>query len=220
MRGHCRSTHECHRPPGLEGGAQVLSDHRQFADDGVLQGVVVHFGDVVALALGRLQGGGVNDLDRVGVGPVAAGHLRIHLAHGAVDVHVTVLLVHVVRVGAALVAQPNAVVLHLGRALVEELVNGEQLTPALLGLVQLLHEVPEPGLGQDLVLREQAHPVDLRDGVLRCGGRPADDLVLVHPRLARRVHQELPHVRLTNALPEVGGGRHPGQARDSRAEVA
>ena len=48
------------------------------------------------------------------------------------------LLVHVVRVRAGLVAEPDAVVLHLVRALVEELVDGEQLAAALLGLVGLL----------------------------------------------------------------------------------
>ena len=49
----------------------------------------------------------------------------------------SVILVHVVRVGAGLVAQPDAVVLHLVRALVEELVDGEQLAATLLGLAEL-----------------------------------------------------------------------------------
>mmetsp|Transcript_8627 Transcript_8627/g.18937 ORF Transcript_8627/g.18937 Transcript_8627/m.18937 type:complete len:204 (+) Transcript_8627:99-710(+) len=181
------SADERHGAVGLEGGAVLLGQERDLPDDRELQLRVVHLLDVVAPARGGRDRRGVDDLDGARVGTVAAGHLGVELADGAVDGDVAVLLVHVVRVGAGLVAQPDAVVLHLVRALVEELVDGEQLAAALLGLVELLHEVPEARLGQDLVLGEEAHPVDLGHRVLGRRGRAAHNLVLVHARLQGRV---------------------------------
>ena len=109
----------------------------------------MHLLDLLAAALLGLQDGRVDDLDGVGARTVPASHLLVHVAYR----DVAVVLVHVVRVRAALVAQPDAVVVHLQRLLLEDLVEAQELAVAL-GLVQLLHEVPEPGLGQHLVLGE------------------------------------------------------------------
>ena len=121
-----------------------------------------HLRHMLALALGGHQRGRVDDLDCVRVRTVPARHLGVHLADRAVDGYVTELLVHVVGVRAALVAQPDAVIFHLRGALVENLVDSQQLAATLLGLVEFLREVPEARLGQHRVLREQPHPVDLR----------------------------------------------------------
>ena len=51
-----------------------------------------------------------------------------HLRHGARQRHVPVLLVHVDRVGAAVVAHPDAEVLHLQRLLLEDLRKGARGT--------------------------------------------------------------------------------------------
>lgn len=52
---------------------------------------------------------------------MATGHLLVHLLDGAVQVGVAVLLVHVVDTSAAVVAHSDGVVLHLGGALLEDL---------------------------------------------------------------------------------------------------
>ena len=121
---------------GLEGRAVLLRQDRDLPDNRELQRGVMHLLHVVAPARGGRDRRGVDDLDGARVSTMAARHLRVELADGAVDGHVTVLLVHVVRVRAGLVAQPDTVVLHLVRALVEELVHGKQLSATLLGLVR------------------------------------------------------------------------------------
>merc|ERR1712216_882666 len=77
----------------------------------------------------------MDDLDRSRLRAVATGHLLVHLADSAVDGHVTVLLVHVVRVGAGLVPEPDAVVLGLRGGTVEELVDCEQLAALFFALL-------------------------------------------------------------------------------------
>lgn len=83
-------------------------------------------------------------------------------------------------VGARLISQPDAVVLHASRSLIEELSHAQNLTTRALGAVDTLHEVPELGASQDGVLSEELHLEDLRDGDLLSGGRASRDLVLVH----------------------------------------
>lgn len=55
---------------------------------------------------------------------MAGGHLLVQLPHGAVQGHVTVLLVHVVVAGARLVAHPDAKVLDGGGLALENLAWG------------------------------------------------------------------------------------------------
>jgi hypothetical protein len=52
---------------------------------------------------------------------VARGHFCVHLVHGTIQGGVTVLLVHVVVPGPALVAQPDAEVLDGGGVLLKDL---------------------------------------------------------------------------------------------------
>mmetsp|Transcript_65084 Transcript_65084/g.180508 ORF Transcript_65084/g.180508 Transcript_65084/m.180508 type:complete len:233 (+) Transcript_65084:1-699(+) len=173
------SLHEGHWPLGCVERAQLLFHEWEFCHDGELQLCVVHLLDMLTSTLRSGQCRCVDDLDGARLCAVAPGHLRVHLAHGTVDVDVAVLLVHVVRVRAALVAQPDAVVLDLRGAAVVKLIDSEQLTTALLCLVQLLHEVPKPRLCQHGVLGEQAHPEYLGGGVLGRRGCAAHDLVLM-----------------------------------------
>ena len=168
----------------------------------------MHLQDVLAAALLVRDGGRVDDLDRTGVCAVATGHLLVELPNSAVDVHIAELLVHVVSVGTAVIPQPDAIVLHLGRGGVVQLIHGQQLTTTLLRLVEPLHEIPKAGFGQHHIPGKNPHAVDLRSRVLRCWCCTAHDLVLVHIGLQGLVDGEsLSHGwgTYTEARREAGG---------------
>lgn len=57
------------------------------------------------------------------------------------------------------------------------LVQADNLTVGLLDLLQLHQEVPEAGLGDNLIGGEDAHAVQLRGGVSLGGQVAPDDLV-------------------------------------------
>merc|ERR1712154_351017 len=97
---------------------------------------------MVTPALRRLDDCSVDNLNSPRICAVAACHLLIHLTDSTIERDVAILLVHVVRVGAALVAKPDGVVLDLHGTLLEDLVHREQFSTASLGFVQALHEVP------------------------------------------------------------------------------
>ena len=65
-------------------------------------------------------------------------------------------------------------------------VDANNLAIRLLDLLQLAQEVPETGLGDDFVGREDAHAVELRRGVRRCWEVAADDLVFLEAHLSDR----------------------------------
>merc|ERR1719424_2054042 len=131
---------------GSVGGTELLQCHWHLPDDRELQGVVVHLCDMTTPTLSCLQHCCVDDLDGARVCAVAASHLGVQLADSTIDGDITELFVHVVSVCAAFVPEPNAIVFSLGGCAIEELVHSKQLSTTLLGLVYLLHEVPEPGL--------------------------------------------------------------------------
>ena len=101
-------------PLGLEGRAQFLGSMGDLLDHWELELLVVHLHHMFTTALLIGDGGGMDDLYGAGIRTVASSHFLVKLAHRSIDVHIAELLVHVVRVGAAVVAQPDAVVLHLG----------------------------------------------------------------------------------------------------------
>jgi hypothetical protein len=59
------------------------------------------------------------------------------------------------------------------------LVDANDLTVNLLDLLQLAHEVPEAGLGNDLVGGKEAHAEKLGGSILLGGEMATDQLVLV-----------------------------------------
>lgn len=105
--------------------------------------------------------GGADDLDGAVTGAVAGGHLGVQLLHSGGEGGVTELLVHVVDATAGDVAEPHTVRLDHTVVLLEDLVDSEDLTSHLLQLVQAGHEVPEAGLGGDLVGGEDLHAEDI-----------------------------------------------------------
>ena len=133
-------------------------------------------------------------------------HILVEALHGSNTRELAELLVHVVRARARVVAQPDTEVLDLERALLVDLspphkiiaqnqtisssaLNSEtrdthdidpyDLTAGLLRLLSLPEEVPEAGLGDDFVGREEAHAVQLGGAVRRGGQMPPDDLVFL-----------------------------------------
>jgi hypothetical protein len=60
------------------------------------------------------------------------------------------------------------------------LVHVEDLTSGLLHFTHLVHEVPEAGLGHNLIGSKQLHAVGGRIGVRLRGGLSANNLVEIH----------------------------------------
>lgn len=110
---------------------------------------------------------------------VAGGHVGVHGLDSSAAGHLTVLLVHVVGAGARVVTDPDTEVLDLERVLLGDLVHGDDLTIGLLDLLELHQEVPETGLGNDLIGGKDAHAVELGGGVALGGQMAANDLVLL-----------------------------------------
>ena len=110
-----------------------------------------------------------DDLDGAVTGAVAGSHLGVQLLHGRSEGGITELLVHVVDATAGDVAEPDAVGLDDAAVLLEDLVDGKDLTSHLLQLVQTGNEVPEARFGGDLVGGEDLHAEDVGLRVLGRG---------------------------------------------------
>lgn len=129
---------------------------------------------------------------------VARGHVLVERLDGVGAGHLTVLLVHVVGAGTRVVADPDTEVLDLERVLLVDLlpisaspvppphipssipthlVQADDLTVGLLDLAQLGEEVPETGLGDDIVGSKDAHAVQLGSWVGVRGQVAPNDLV-------------------------------------------
>ena len=87
-------------------------------------------------------------------------------------------------------------------------VDGDDLTGRLLDLAELAEEVPEAGLGDDLVRGKDAHPVELGLGLLLRRQLAADDLVLL----------EATHAVVVGGASELcGTGSHEEKGGDRKA---
>ena len=126
-------------------------------------------------------------------------HVLVERVDGSDSGKLPVLLVHVVGSRARVVSDPDTEVLDLERLLLVDLyiwlsyhnsslmihslftnlVEGNDLSSALLDLPELLQKVPESGLGHNLVHRKQTHAVELwcRLGLRREAA--ADNLVFM-----------------------------------------
>lgn len=125
---------------------------------------------------------GIDDLDGLEPGAMTTSKLGVHLSDGTAKADITELFVHVVGTGARVVTEGDAVVLDDVGVALPDLVDGEDVTSGLLHLVKLVEEVPETGLGDDLIGGEDPHAVDRRGGVGLSGGPAADDVVLTNGR--------------------------------------
>merc|ERR1719198_849039 len=122
---------------------------------------VVELLDVRPLALSRLQLGRLQDLNAGGLSAAETSHVLVQRVDGVRQRDLAVLLVGVVRAGPRVVPEPDANVLDLLRRLLEDLVDRDDLAIGLLHAAQAADEVPEARAGNDLVLSEDLHAVDL-----------------------------------------------------------
>lgn len=132
---------------------------------------------VLILQLNNLQ-----DVDVSKSGSVSSGQVLVHGFHGTDSGDVSVLLVHVVDTRSGLVSEPDTEGLDLGWSSLRDAADGNDLTGSLLGLVQLLQEVPVTRLGHNGVRSKDSHSEQLwlRDVLGR--ETTSDDLILVQSR--------------------------------------
>lgn len=115
-------SHEQVWPRRLERGLELPGWRPDLAvHKGELDAPVVELLGVVPLAELEVDSGGLDDLDARESHTMARSHLGVHLFHGTIQCSVTVLLVHVVVTGSALVTQPDAIVLDRGWVALEDL---------------------------------------------------------------------------------------------------
>jgi len=135
---------------------------------------------VFALEVLRCDRGRSNDLDGARSCAVTARHFVVELADGTRQSGVSEFTVHVVGSTAAVVAQPNAVILDDARVLLHDLDTVQDFTRSLLHFAELVHVVPELGLGNDRVRCKDDHSVSFRVRVIFRGSLAADHLILTH----------------------------------------
>ena len=143
-------------------------------------------------------------MDGPEAGAVAGSHVLVEGLDSVDTRHLTVLLVHVVCAGTRVVADPDTEVLDLQRVLLVDLtpelirtllirlrsspcthlVQADDLTVGLLDLAELGKEIPETGLGDDLVWRKDTHAVELWRWVGIAGEMAANDLVFLQALVA------------------------------------
>jgi hypothetical protein len=93
--------------------------------------------------------------------------------------HLPVLLVHVVCARARIISDPDTEVLDLERTLLVDLVESDDLAVGLLDFSQLHQEVPESGLGHDIVGSKHSHAVEFGCWVGVSRQVAADDLIFL-----------------------------------------
>jgi len=194
------SAHKSHWSVSLVCCPESLDCHWHFPHNWELQLGIVHLLHMFASALTSRENGSVDYLDGARLGTVAACHLRVHLADGTIDGNVTVFLVHVVRVGTALIPEPHSVVLYLCGSSVIKLIDSKQFTATFLCLVDLLHEVPESALGQNCIPSEKTHPINFWGWIFWGWSCTTNNLVLVHPCLEGWINTELSHCSISGVF--------------------
>ena len=138
--------------------------------------------DVRAADVGSLLNlSNLEDVNRGETGTVTGSHVLVHGLDSLGAGQRTVLLVHVVGTGSRVVSEPDTKVLDLERPLLVDGVDGNDLTGGLLHLPELSNEVPEARLGNDGVLGEDPHPVELGSRLLLGGKVTADHHKLSEP---------------------------------------
>lgn len=118
-------------------------------------------------------------MDRPEASTVTGSHVGVESLNSVGAGHLTVLLVHVVRTRAGVVAEPDAEVLDLLGVLLVDGLDANDLAGSLLDLSQTSQEVPESGLGDRGVGSEDGHAVHVRGRVGLGGQMAPNDLVFL-----------------------------------------
>ena len=135
--------------------------------------------NVWSLALLVLQHSGLNNLDGSSAESVASCQVLVHLVDSSVHGDVSVLLEHVVVSSSRQDSEPNTVVLDNGRVLLEDLVDGNDLSVRLLNSFQALDEIPKLRSSANLIGCPHLHA---KQGRLRVALRrqvAPNDLILM-----------------------------------------
>lgn len=132
------------------------------------------------LSLGQLNN--LQDVDVSKSGSVSGSQVLVHGLDGTNSGNVSVLLVHVVNTRSGFVSDPDTEGLDLGWGGLRDEVDRNNLTRSLLGLVQLLQEVPVTRLGHHSVWGKDSHSEQLWlwNGLGR--ETTTNDLILVQSR--------------------------------------
>ena len=137
-------------------------------------------GPIRTLQISRLDGSGTDDLDGTRTSSVSTGHLIVQLTDGAREGHITELAVHIVGTRSTVITQPDAVVLDDPVVLFNKLNAVDNFTSGLLHLTELMHVVPELGLGNHRVGCKDDHAVGFWVGVFGGGSLAANHMILIH----------------------------------------
>lgn len=115
----------------------------------------------------------------MGTGSVTGTHIAVALCDSVANGQITVFAVHVVCARTRIVTQPNAEVLDLARRTLVDLFQRNDFTGGLLELLQLAQEIPETGLGNNVVRSEDSHLVQRSAWLLLGGQLTADDFIFL-----------------------------------------
>lgn len=110
---------------------------------------------------------------------MAGSHVTVALSDCTTDCQVAVFTVHVVCSRARIITQPDAEVLDLQRRLLVLALDGDNLASCLLEFAQLTQEIPETGLGDDVVWCEDDHLEEGRIRLLLGRQFATDDLIFL-----------------------------------------
>ena len=132
------------------------------------------------LQVSSLNGSGTDDLNGARATTVSASHFIVELRDSPSEPDIAELAVHVVSSRAALVTQPDTIVLDNVGVLLNNFNTVQNFTRCLLHLTELVHVVPELGLGNNSVGGKDDHTVRFWVGVIIGGGLSADHLKLFH----------------------------------------
>lgn len=149
--------------------------------------VVEHL-DSGSLGLRSVDWLDLEDVDTVSLGTMTGSHVTVALGDGSSDGVVTVLSVHVVVSGTGIVLEPDSVVLDGSGVLLELLLDREDLSVGLLHTTKHGDEVPETGLGDDMVGGEDLHLPDWSHWLLLRWDLASDNGVFVENRLQTSSH--------------------------------
>lgn len=139
--------------------------------------------DVLSLdVVGLLQLNNLQNVDVSKSGSVSSSQILVHGLNGTDSGDISVFLVHVVDTRSRLVSDPDTEGLDLGWGLLRDGVDGDNLTGSLLGLVQLLQEVPVTRLGNNSVRSKDSHSEQLWLWHVLGRETTADNLILVQSR--------------------------------------
>lgn len=126
------------------------------------------------------DGTSANDLDGTGAGAVSTGHLIVKLGNSSGESNVSEFTVHIVSSRSGGITEPNSVILHNSGVLFDNLDAVKNFTGGDLHLTELMHVIPELGLGNHFVRGENNHAISLWVRVLFGGSLSADHLILTH----------------------------------------